>query len=98
MDLALITGTLNGSPLWSGILVTDEPGRTEVGALRERVVDDDDGAEARGGGVGRRGLGHLHYRRVRAAHHVVPEHAEARLLLVDGGRHAGEQDESEEAA
>jgi hypothetical protein len=76
----------------------DQPGGRQVGALGERVVDDDDGAEARGGGVGRGGLGHLDYRgHVRApGHHVVPEHAQVRLLLLRR-RGGGQQGERQEA-
>ena len=81
-----------------------EQPRRQVGALGERVVDDDDGAEPRGGGVGRGALGDLHHRRhVRAAaHHVVPEHAQVRLLLPRrrrrrGGEQGDDRDEDGES-
>jgi len=55
--------------------------RRQVGPLGERVVHDVDRAEARGGGVGRRGLRHPRHRRARPAHHVVPVEPQVRLLL-----------------
>uniref|UniRef100_K3YA03 Uncharacterized protein n=1 Tax=Setaria italica TaxID=4555 RepID=K3YA03_SETIT len=75
-------------------------GGLEVGALGERVVDDHDGAEARLGSVGDGGVRHLHRRRARPAHHVVPVELDVRLLLAAARRRrrggGGGQEERQE--
>jgi hypothetical protein len=62
----------------------EEAGGAQAGALRQRVVDHHHGAEEGLGRVGRRRARHLHRRRVRPAHHVVPVHPDVRLLLLAG--------------
>ena len=50
----------------------------QVGARRQRVVDHHPGAEDARRRVGRRRPRHLHRRRARPAHHVVPVHLDVR--------------------
>ncbi|KAJ1265036.1 hypothetical protein BS78_08G047300 [Paspalum vaginatum] len=78
----------------------EQLGGVEVGALGERVVDHHHGAEETLGGVGHGGARHLHRRRARTAHHVVPVQLDVCFLVAArrGSRRRGHggQDEDEE--